>query len=78
MITNEIDKFRKEFFDKIIKEEKEKAAAIMLAQKNCFHNYTIMGLINQNGYQYRTCSKCNHSALKSIRVWEGTKECVIS
>ena len=73
MIRNEIDEFRKNFFEKLIKEEKDKERAIKMAQANCFHNYNIMGLVNQNGYQERTCSKCGHSALKNIKVWEATK-----
>ncbi len=80
MNINEVDKFRNDFFDKLIKEEKEKEHAKLMAQKHCFHKYNIIGLINQNGYQQRTCSKCGHSALKSIRVWEGSKngECIIA
>jgi hypothetical protein len=80
MIKNEVDEFRKNFFDKLIKEEKEKEKATILAQKNCYHNYNLLGLIKENGYQERTCSKCGHSALKSLKVWEGTKNgnCIIS
>jgi hypothetical protein len=80
MNINEIDKFRNDFFDKLIKEEKEKEKAKIMAQKHCFHNYNLMGIINENGYQERTCSKCGHSALKSVQVWEGTKNgsCIIS
>jgi hypothetical protein len=73
MIRNEIDEFRKNFFEKLIKEEKEKERALKLAQANCFHNYNIMGLVNENGYQERTCSKCGHSALKNNKVWAATK-----
>lgn len=73
MNINPVDKFRNEFFEKIIKEEKEKEKALEIAQKTCFHNYNIMGITNQNGYQERTCSKCSHSAIKSVRVWEGSK-----
>jgi hypothetical protein len=80
MNINPVDKFRNDFFEKLIKEEKEKEKAILMAQKQCFHKYNIMGLVNTNGYQERTCSKCGHSAVKSVRVWEGSKngECVIS
>ena len=79
MITNEIDEFRNNFFENLIKDEQEKERAIKLAQANCFHNYNIMGPVNGNGYQSRTCSKCGHSAFKNIRVWEGTKngQCTI-
>ncbi len=80
MNINQVDKFRNDFFEKLIKEEKEKEKAIMLAQKQCFHKYNLMDNINRNGYQERTCSKCGHSALKSIKVWEGSKngECIIA
>lgn len=79
MITNEIDKFRADFFDKLIQEEKAKERQLVLKQKNCFHNYNIRGRISDRGYQHRTCSKCGHSAIKAVKVWEGTKNgCIIS
>lgn len=80
MNINEIDKFRNDFFEKVIKEEKEKVRVRELAQKNCFHNYNIMALANANGYQERQCCKCGHSAVKSVRIWEGTKNgsCIIA
>ena len=79
MIVNEVDKFRSDFFNKLIKEEKEKERAKILEQKRCHHKYDIQGNITENGYQERTCSKCGHSALKSVRVWEGSKNgnCII-
>ena len=79
MNINQIDKFRTDFFDKLIKEEKEKKAAQQMAQKHCFHNYNIMSLVNENGYQTRTCSKCGISAIRSVRVWEGNKNglCIV-
>ncbi len=79
MIKNEIDEFRNNFFEKVIKEEQEKIKATELAQKNCFHNYDCLGRPSHNGYQNRICSKCGHSATKSIQVWEGTKHgnCVV-
>jgi hypothetical protein len=82
MNINEIDKFRNDFFDKVIKDAKEKEQIKKLAQKNCFHKYTIIGTITPSGYQERTCSKCEHSAIKSVRVWEGSSrsggECTIA
>lgn len=74
-----VDKFRKDFFDKMIKEEQEKEHALKILQQNCFHKYNIFGM-NHNGYQERTCSKCAHSAFKNIKVWEGTKngQCIIA
>lgn len=80
MNINPVDKFRNDFFEKLIKEEKEKERALQMAQKHCFHNYNIMGITSNNGYQERTCSKCSHSTIKSVRVWQGSKngECIIS
>ena len=80
MNINEIDKFRNDFFDKVIKDVKDKEQTKKLAQKTCFHKYNIMGPITVAGYQERTCSKCDHSAIKSVRVWEGSKngECIIA
>jgi hypothetical protein len=80
MIKNEVDEFRNNFFQKLIKEEQEKERAIALAQKNCFHNYDTINHTNHNGYQERTCSKCGHSAIKSLRVWAASKNgnCVIA
>ena len=79
MNINEIDKFRNDFFDKVIKDAKEKERLKKLAQKTCFHKYSLMGTITAAAYQERTCSKCGHSAIKSVRVWEGSKngECII-
>jgi len=78
MNIDPLEKFRNDFFDKLIKDEKEKEKAKQLAQKNCFHSYNLQGEITPNGYQERTCSKCNHTAFKSVRIWEGTKNCIIS
>ena len=82
MNINEIDKFRNDFLDTIIKDAKEKENAKKLAQKNCFHKYTITGPKTPSGYQERTCSKCEHSAIKSVKVWQGISrrgsECIIA
>lgn len=80
MNINEIDKFRNDFFDKLINESIKKKKETEQIQRNCFHIYNIMGLVNMNGYQERTCSKCNHCITKSIRVWNGSKNgnCIIS
>ena len=79
MNINEIDKFRNDFFEKLIKEEKEKERIKQFAQKNCYHTYNIMGFVT-NGYQERTCCKCNHTVVKSVRIWKGTQNgtCIIS
>ena len=57
-----VDKFRSDFFEKLIKEEIEKEKALQLAQKKCFHKYEITG-INLNKYHV-TCSKCGHLSFK--------------
>jgi hypothetical protein len=78
MLKNEIEQFRKDFFDKVVKYELERDRQLKEIQLKCYHHYNIMGMTNQNGYQERTCSKCGHSAIKSVRVWEGTKQCTIA
>jgi len=77
MISNDIDKFRNTFFDKLLQEEKEKEKQIQDEQEKCFHLYNIVDSTLPNGYQKRTCSKCNHSDIKSRKVWQGTKGCMI-
>lgn len=79
MRVNEIDKFRQDFFNKVIADEKEKERIIKEKQRKCFHTYNIMGLTGPNGYQERTCSKCDHSITKSIRVWQGSSSgtCIV-
>ena len=74
-----VDKFRNDFFEKVIKEEKERENALKLAQIQCFHNY-ITENVYTNGYEQRTCSKCAHSDVKHIRVWNATKngQCIIA
>jgi hypothetical protein len=73
MIRNEVDDFRNTFFDKLIKEEKEKERALKLKQSNCFHKYDVDGLINEHGYQQKSCSKCGYSTIKNIKVWNATE-----
>lgn len=77
MRVNEIDKFRQNFFDKIIEEQKEKEREIIKLQKECYHRYEILEAY-PNGYQKRICSKCDHTTIKHNRVWEGTKHCILS
>ena len=50
-----VDKFRNDFFDNMIKKEKEKERSLQLLQKNCFHVYIIEN-------SYKICKKCNHIA----------------
>jgi hypothetical protein len=78
MRVNEIDKFRENFFDKVIKEQKEKENQLKRLQQQCPHSYSDILEQYQNGYQKRICSKCEHIAIKHLRVWEGTKHCIIS
>jgi hypothetical protein len=80
MIVNEIDKFRNEFFAKVIEEERKKQKDLERQQKSCHHNYSILGAMSVDGYQVRTCSKCEHTAIKSFRSWEASKrgDCTIA
>jgi hypothetical protein len=81
MYRNEIDEFRNKFFDVLIKEEQEKAAALERKQAMCAHKYDIRyRVVDTPGYQTRKCSKCGHTATKAERVWRGTEkgECSIS
>lgn len=80
---DQIDKFRNDFFEMVLKQEKEKEMAQKLAQTNCFHDFSIIGISYRSGqetYQERICSKCDRSDIRSIKVWEGAKygKCVIS
>lgn len=77
---NPVDKFRNDFFEKLIKEEKEKEKAVIAAQKRCNHTFDILARPDTNGYQQRSCSKCGFSTTKSTRVWDATKygQCVIA
>ena len=78
-MINPVDKFRNDFFESLIKEEKEKEKALIMAQKRCNHSFNIEGH-PQNGYQERSCSKCGHSVIKSTKVWDATKygQCTIA
>lgn len=73
---DKIDKIRNDFFEMVIQQEEEKRMAEKLAQTKCFHVYSMIGVTYHNGkdkYQERTCSKCFHSDIRSMKVWEGTK-----
>jgi len=78
MATNPVDEFRINFFDSLIKEETEKVQQLKLQQQNCFHHYSLVIDTYQGEYQLRACSKCGHTAVRRISVWEGSKACVIS
>ena len=73
-----VDRFRQNFFDTVIEIEKKKEQEEQLAQSKCFHSYTIIGNTYSGSYQHRICAKCGHSAVKSLKVWNGTKGCIIS
>ena len=76
---NPVDEFRNAFFEKVIKEEKEKEEEERLVQSKCFHLYNIIdSTFIKKDYQLRTCSKCGHSMIRRTVIWEGTKSCVIS
>lgn len=75
---NPIDEFRSAFFQKVIDQEKEQERMEKEMQSKCFHLYNIIDDTFSNTHQQRTCSKCGHSLMKRISVWEGTKKCVIA
>lgn len=65
MIRNEIDDFRKAFFDKVIQTEKEKENAIKRLQKNCFHKYVLAE--SADNMQYGVCSKCGLMTARRLK-----------
>lgn len=78
-----LERIRNDFMDLVLREEKEKEQALKLQQANCFHNYNLLGSTYTHGrevYQERTCSKCGHAFIRSVKVWEGTKRgnCIIA
>ena len=75
---NPIDEFRSAFFQKVIDQEKEQDRAEKEMQSKCFHLYNIIDDTFSNTHQQRTCSKCGHSLIKRIQVWEGSKRCIIA
>jgi hypothetical protein len=78
MIQNEIDQFRQRFFDTVIEAEQKKIQEEKKKQAACFHLFNKLGQMNPKGYQERTCSKCGLTDIKHVKVWEGTKGCMIS
>lgn len=68
MNNNPIDEFRKAFFDKVIAQEKETAAAIKRKQVNCWHKYKLNAdtAVNHYGYITLSCSKCGHTSTRSF------------
>jgi len=75
---NPIDEFRSAFFQKVIDQEKEQERLEKEMQSKCFHLYNIIDDTFSNTHQQRTCSKCGHSLIKRIQVWEGSKRCIIA
>ena len=75
---DEIDRFRQNFFDTVIQIEEKKEREEKHAQSICYHSYTIIGNTYSKLYQHRTCSKCGHSAVRHVKVWNGTKGCIIA
>lgn len=78
---DEINRFRQAFFDNVIESEKKKEQEERLVQTTCFHFYKIVGDTYDSRkitYQHRTCSKCGHSTIKRLEVWEGSKGCLIA
>jgi hypothetical protein len=78
MIKNEIDEFRKHFFEKVIESEKEKEKELLEKQRKCFHHYTILESMLPNKYETRTCSKCFHTTTKHRNSWNSQNGCVLS
>ena len=78
MIQNEIDQFRQRFFDTVIEAEQKKIQEEKKKQAACFHLFNKIGQMNAKGYQERMCSKCGLTDIKHVKVWEGTKGCMIS
>ena len=75
---NPVDEFRNAFFQKVIDQEKEREREEKEIQSKCFHLYNIIDETFSNTHQQRTCSKCGHSLIKRIEVWEGSKRCIIA
>jgi hypothetical protein len=80
---NPVDKFRNDFFDRVIQEEKEKKEkeqkeelAIKRKQANCFHKYNLMNT-NSSGYQSLSCSKCGYTTTKTEQIHKN-ENCVIA
>jgi hypothetical protein len=76
-MVDEIDRFRAAFFDTVIEIETKKEQEQKRQQLMCAHKYDVLGPMYSEEYQYRTCSKCGHAAVKRIAVWEGTKRCTV-
>ena len=72
-----IDQIRMEFFDHVISEEKERAAAEKRQQSACVHRYTVLGVV-LGEWQMRSCERCGHEAVRRIRSWERSAGCVVS
>jgi len=68
MIWNEIDRFRNEYFEKIIEEEKTKEREQLLKERNCLHLYNIEVSpakdLYIDGYVRLQCSKCNRTTVR--------------
>jgi hypothetical protein len=64
--TNPIDKFRQDFFDKVIQQEKEAAATLKRKQINCWHKYTLHGHA-LSGDVILVCSKCDHQTTRRMK-----------
>ena len=75
---NPVDEFRSNFFNNLVKEEKQKECAQKIAQRNCFHKYRPVDKM-VNGFQEVSCSKCGHTTNKLIKLAAShDKGCIIS
>jgi len=70
-MINQVDVFRKQFLDNLIKEEKEKEAQLKLKQSQCFHCYKES--TDSYGYPCRMCSKCDHITYRKIEIVHSVK-----
>lgn len=68
MIMNEIDRFRTQYFEQLIEEEKLKEQQQLLREQNCFHLYNIevppYKDLFVDGYIRMKCSKCDRTTLR--------------
>lgn len=68
MIMNEIDRFRTQYFEQLIEEEKVKEREQLLREQNCFHLYEMEVPPHKDfyidGYVRFQCSKCGRTTLR--------------
>lgn len=74
MIRNEIDRFRTQYFEQLIEEEKLKEREQLLREQNCFHLYNIEVAPHKDlfidGYVRFQCSKCERTTLRRTNTFK--------